>query len=306
VSKDESDEKVDEVVNLDDKGEKHLIDMDASDEDGEVEQPTVTSWAAEPAMVGKPSASRDIIKLDPADAEKINKQTVESTNINDLLRVLIKRGYDGSNPALAKGGERLLLQLNCIPTSTYRDDLRGGSGGGGGGGRFGNSQGGRGGGGRGQFNGRDRDDRSGGFNRQTGQGGYGRGGPNNGYGRSNDQGSYNSGYGRGRGYGNQRDNYGNQRDNYGNQRDNYGNQRDNYGNQRDNYDNQRNKYDNSGGENTGDQPETTTTGGQNGIMRTFNDRRSGISNKSIGLSSFGQFGGAKPVYNPEDQADDTQ
>jgi len=282
MSKDESDEKVDDVVKLNSKDEKHLIevDVDASDDAGEMEQPTVTSWASEITTVGKPTASRDIIKLDQVEAEKINKQTVESTSINDLLRVLIKRGYDGSNPALAKGGERLLLQLNCIPTSTYRDDSRGG------GGRFGNNpQGGRGSGGsggRGQFNGRDRDDRgdrNGGFNRQNNQGGYGRGGPNNGYGRSNDQGPYNGGYGRGRGYNNQRDEYG---------------------------DNQRNRYGNSGGDSTTDQIDVPVVGSQNGTMRTFDNRRPGFNNKPIGLSSFGQFGGAKPTYNSDDRADNTQ
>ena len=180
VSKEDSDEKMENVISS---TEKHLIDVDVSDDAGEMEQPTVTSWASDSTMSSKPQ-TRDIIKLDPAEAEKIDKQTVESTSINDLLRVLIKRGYDGLNPALAKGSERLLLQLNCIPTTTYRDESRGG--------RFGGPQGGRGGGGRGQFNNRDN-----GYNRQNNQN-FGRG-SNNGHRPYNDQ-------GRGRGY-NQRDDY---------------------------------------------------------------------------------------------------
>ncbi len=87
---------------------------DGSEE--EMEQPTVTNWASEfsqPVSSSRPS--RDILKITSDEATTLGTQTVDDTSINDLLRVLIRRGYDNSNPALAKGAERLLLQLNCIP-----------------------------------------------------------------------------------------------------------------------------------------------------------------------------------------------
>lgn len=129
VLKEDKDEKLDVnecTVNFNDKTEKHLIDVDVSDNEDKNdcdEQPTVTNWASD-TTVAPTLTKKDIVKLDQEDAEKLNKQTVENTSINDLLRVLIKRGYDNSNPALAKGSERLLLQLNCISTAPYRDEPR--------------------------------------------------------------------------------------------------------------------------------------------------------------------------------------
>ncbi len=95
--------------------DEDLIDMGS---DGEVmDEPTVTNWANESAPQNTTSSrpSRDIVKITPEEAKTLESQTVSDTSINDLLRTLIRRGYDGQNPALAKGAERLIMQLNCIP-----------------------------------------------------------------------------------------------------------------------------------------------------------------------------------------------
>ena len=115
------------------KGPTDLIDENNSDEvevEEEIEKPTVTNWANETPTNNYPkndsnnyqnAPSRDITKLDAAEAEELGKLTVNDTSIDDLMRVLIRRGYDNSNPALAKGAERLLLQLKCVPLSNHRD-----------------------------------------------------------------------------------------------------------------------------------------------------------------------------------------
>jgi len=99
---------------------EELIEVGSEDE--QLEEPTVTDWAAESANAangqdrGPPfRPSLDILKITPEEGQALGEQTLKDTTINDTLRYLIRRGYDNANPALAKGCERLLKTLNCIP-----------------------------------------------------------------------------------------------------------------------------------------------------------------------------------------------
>ena len=89
--------------------------------DEELEQPTVTDWAAESAKAADGQDSGppfrpglDLLKITPEEAQTLGQQKLAETSINDILRYLIRTGYDNANPALAKGSERQLKTLNCI------------------------------------------------------------------------------------------------------------------------------------------------------------------------------------------------
>jgi hypothetical protein len=264
---------IEDVSNTTDQTEKHLIDVE--DNSGEMEQPTVTNWASETKAPG-----REIVKLEPADAERIDNQTVGVTSINDLLRVLVARGTANQNPALAKGAERLLLQLNCVP---FHNDAHRGA-------RFGGQDGSNN-GPRGPNNGPNNGPRNRNFNNNR----------DNGYNQNNRFNNRENGYNRPDRHNGPDDRYNNNRGGYQDRYDRnndqgfrergrpYQQQQQGYQNDR-NFDNgpRNNRYNDRYGGNQNMEPsvdlqtsDPLTSGPMptDGSMRTFEDRRGGFNKR---------------------------
>ena len=113
------------------KVEKDFID----NSEEELEQPVVTNWADDahdPHEVevhdefrqsrnnSRRPTREQVLECTDEKLKELGETKLSNVDLMDVLRWLMRTGYDQGNPPLGRGCQDLLLQLNCVSTRPKR------------------------------------------------------------------------------------------------------------------------------------------------------------------------------------------